>query len=41
MAHFDVWLQKRQYLSDGKSIFAVGSVPENTPVWIIAWIMSQ
>jgi hypothetical protein len=40
MAHFDVWLRKNKYLSNEKSIFAI-KVPENTPFWIIAWIMSQ
>lgn len=40
MGHFDLWLQKNSYLRSGESIFNV-KLPEATPLWIIAWIMTQ
>ncbi len=41
MAHFESWLQQNGYLENTKSIFTIDSMPEQTPLWIIAWIMSQ
>ena len=40
MHNFDIWLHNNNYVPAGASIFE-DSLPEGTPLLIIAWIMSQ
>jgi hypothetical protein len=40
MKLFDIWLQTKGHIAEGRSIFTI-KTPESTPLLIVAWIMTQ